>query len=131
MNLKEKEEYVIDEFYNENEYSYKIKSNDEECDEIRKKLDLVHKKLSVLDKDFDDINIDIMAVIEKADEIKERKRLKKDLVKFVLTAVIILSFYTYAIVLAGSRTFIIFQILCTSFMPWLIIPITLRRRGEI
>lgn len=131
MNLREKEESLIDNFYSEDGFSEKKDSCDEECIEFRRKLDSAYKKLSILDKDIDEINIDIMAIIEKADEIKERKRLKKDLVKFILTAVIILSFYTYTILSKGSRIFIMFQILCTSFMPWLIIPITLKRRGEI
>lgn len=130
--MKNKDAYkdsAIDLYYNE----YKepeddgIESSHEYMDYMEK-LECSGKKLNVLDEDIFDFEINTLAIIEAGSRIKEKKKFRLELALFVAAALILLSLYAVAGFVFGLQAILISQVVIITLIPWIVVPIVLRRR---
>jgi hypothetical protein len=121
----EQEGKYLDQFYGESETE--SKSSNEKT-EFAKKLKLTSEKLEVLNMDTINFHIDIMGIVERADEIRRVKRLKIELALFLITGLLILGFYGFLGLRLGYKFILTSQIVLMFIIPWVIVPITIKRR---
>jgi hypothetical protein len=123
--FENREEKIIDEFYGESvdkKLSYQYS-------EFGEKLERVSERLDVLNEDIFNFEIDTMGIIKMADDIKEGKRAKKELGLFIGTAIAVLGLYGFVGLTFGYKFLIISQGILMTLMPWIIVPIAIKRRG--
>ena len=125
MGFEDREEKLIDEFYGETE----DKKLSYQYSQFVEKLERASEKLDVLNEDIFNFEIDTMGIIQIADDIKEGKRAKKELGLFLGAAVSILGLYGVVGLALGYKFLITSQIVLVSIMPWIVVPIAIKRRG--
>jgi len=126
------ENSLINEFYNEDyeEMDKKLGYSDESY-EFRSKLNSASAKISVLNDDIFDLNIDILGIVEKGDYLRENKKAKKEFILFILSSFLILSIYAITIINLGVKILIISQIIIVIIIPWIgIACMAIKRRGS-
>lgn len=118
---------LIDEFYNAGNNSVNAPRD---CDEFIERLELMNKALDVPENSSFDFDINISEIILKAENIKEKRRNKREFILFILVSLVILAAFTAAALILGPKSLIIFQISFLTLIPWSLIPISiLRLRG--
>ena len=123
---------LIDEFYNEvpKNIDDKLKYS-AEASEFKNKLNSTNDKVSVLNEDIFDLDIDTLSMIEQGEFIRENRKAKKEFILFILSSFIILSLYAIVIVSFGSKILIISQIVIVSIIPWVgIAALLIKKRGS-
>jgi len=123
---------LIDEFYNEvpKNIDDKLKYS-AEASEFKNKLNSTNDKVSVLNEDIFDLDIDTLSMIEQGEFIRENRKAKKEFILFILSSFIILSLYAIVIVSFGSKILIISQIVIVSIIPWVgIATLLIKKRGS-
>ena len=126
------ENTLIDEFYNEVPEKVDNKLNNScEVTEFKSKLNSTRDKISVLDEDIFNLDIDTLSIIEKGEYIRENKKSKIEFILFVLSSFLILSLYAISIITLGSKVLIVSQIIVVIIAPWIVMAIlVLKRRGS-
>lgn len=114
-------ENYIDEFYGESEGEIKNQGQHE-------KLTKTSKKLDILNEDIFDFDIDTMEIIEKAEKIKETRYFKIELALFLGAGISILGLYGFLGLRLGYRFILTSQIILMAMMPWVIVPIAIKRK---
>jgi len=126
------ENSLINEFYNE-EYEKvdeKLKCSDEAM-EFKSELNSIKTKISVLNDDIFDFNINTLSIVEKGEYLRENKKAKKEFILFILSSFIILSTYVITIIKIGPKILIISQIIIVIIIPWIgIVYMVIKRRGS-
>lgn len=126
------ENSLINEFYNEDyeKMDGELGSSDETF-EFRSKLNSASAKISVLDDNIFDLDIDILSIIEQGESIRENKKANKEFILFILTSFIILSLYAIAIIKIDSNILIISQIFIVIIIPWIgLAAMAIKRQGS-
>lgn len=114
-------ENYIDEFYGESEGEIKnLKFNE--------KLTKTSKKLDILNEDIFDFDIDTIKIIETAEKIKEARGFKIELTFFLGAGISILGLYGFLGLRLGYRFILASQIILMAMMPWVIVPIAVKRK---
>lgn len=131
---KKLKDIAIDEFYGEttDTSDESIKSSNEYI-KFEEKLKSSAKKLEILDDSKQDFAVDIFAIIEKAEGIKEKKKSRAEFVLFMITASILLSVYMLSGIYLGVKVIVISQIVIMLLMPWCLIPaaVAKSKRGDM
>ena len=67
--------------------------------------------------------IDTLSIIKSADFLKEKRKFKFTNITVLILAILILSFNLFFIILVGIKTFILAQVLLSSIIPILFMPL--------
>lgn len=130
--LEKIKDILIDDFYNEEHEKIEddiIKDN--EFIEFNEKLNLLEEKLSLVENETYDFDIDTLDIIEKAESINEKRKIKKELILFSAVAAVVLFLYSAATLKLGIRFLAISQGIVVALIPWIVIPIAiLNRKGS-
>jgi len=117
------QDLIIDKYYGEikNEALEKL-----DCDNalLEKKLKLLKNKLEPMNK-LPLVEIDIHKIIENAIEAKTKKQEKVNFILFFLLSFFVFFIYILLININGFEFFIKLQVLIGTFIPWLLIPVSL------
>lgn len=132
MKYSEKnKESIIDEFYNEDfGKTTNLNKLSDEYAAFKEKLQSADDKLQLLENECLDFEIDLDGMINKAIEIKTRKKSNIEFLLFLILSGIILSIYGVLIITLGVKVFITSQIILTSTLPWCLIPISILKVRE-
>lgn len=132
MKYSEKnKESIIDEFYNEDfGKTTNLNKLSDEYAAFKEKLQSADDKLLLLENECLDFEIDLDGMINKAIEIKTRKKSNIEFLLFLILSGIILSIYGVLIITLGVKVFITSQIILTSTLPWCLIPISILKVRE-
>lgn len=127
---------IIDEFYDEIESYKKIKYNKDDdikqsSTEFKNKMNSMLENMNALNDDTADFDINIMAIIDKAQEINKKKINFFELFIFILTSVSILGLFMLASLKLGKNFIIYFQIGVTLLLPLILIPISKNSLKEV
>ncbi len=130
--LEKIKDILIDDFYNEEHDEIEddiIK--DHEFIEFNEKLNLLEEKLDLVENETYDFDIDTLDIIEKAESINEKRKIKKELILFSAVAAVVLFLYSAATLKLGIRFLAISQGIVVALIPWIVIPIAiLNRKGS-
>lgn len=123
---------LIDEFYNESQEKTSENTVYSEADlEFKNKLNSTAKKMTVLNDDIFDFDIDTLSIIEEGEYIREIRKNKKEFILFILFSTIMLSLCVIAFIKIGPKIVITSQIIIVTFAPWIIIPmLVIKKRGS-
>ena len=123
---------LIDEFYNESQEKTSENMVYSEDDlEFKNRLNSAAKKMTVLNDDIFDFDIDTLSIIEEGEYIREIRKNKKEFILFILVSTIMLSLCVIAFIKMGPKIIIISQIIIITFAPWIIIPmLAIKKRGS-
>jgi len=121
---------IIDSYYNElSEKDTNLDTNNDSIN-ISDKLNAVSEKLdSINDIDFD-LDVNILSIIQNAEDIKVKKKNKYETLTFLLTSFVILSSLSLFVIASGFKSLIYFQVLITTLMPFIIIFMSILSKGE-
>ena len=121
---------TIDSYYNElSEKDTKLDYTNDSI-KISDKLDAVSGKLdSINDMDFN-LDVNILSIIQNAEDIKVKKKNKFETLAFLLSSFIILSSLSLFVIASGFKVLIYFQVLITTLMPFIIIFMSILSKGE-
>lgn len=130
--LEKIKDILIDDFYNEeHEKIEEAIIKDNEFIEFNEKLNLLEEKLSLVEKETYDFDINTLDIIEKAESINEKRKIKKELILFSTVAAAVLFLYSAATLKLGIRFLAISQGIAVALIPWIVIPIAiLNRKGS-
>lgn len=114
---------IIDSYYNESpEKDTGLSCNNDSFD-ISDKLNAVSQKLdNITNIDFD-LDVNILSIIQNAEDIKVKKKNKLETSAFILTALLILSSLLIMGTLWSFKVLAYLEIISGSVMPFVLIPL--------
>jgi hypothetical protein len=124
--FEEQQNKYIDELYGES--GKETKPSNQQI-EFNEKFERVSEKLDILNEDIYNFDIDTIGIIGAVDRIKDGRKFKREFVRFLGTAVPILGLYGFLGLRYGYRVILISQIIIMAVIPWIIVPIAIKRRG--
>jgi len=114
---------IIDSYYNELPEKDTNLGFSSDSINLYDKLNAVSEKLDCLsDIDFD-LDINILSIIQNAENIKTKKKNKFETLSFVLTALLILSLFSFLGMLLGFKVLIYILAFISTLMPFVLIPL--------
>jgi len=114
---------IIDSYYNELPEKDTNLGFSNDSINLYDKLNAVSEKLDCLsDIDFD-LDINILSIIQNAENIKTKKKNKFETLSFVLTALLILSLFSFLGMLLGFKVLIYILAFISTLMPFVLIPL--------
>ena len=132
MNEKEKLiNALIDKHYNE-DYDIKLlnKSNDES--KFENKINSTLEKMDLANSVDFNFDIDTLNIIQTAVQIQTKRNSFKENICFIMSSILILSFFSIIFIKSGIKFLIYFQLFLIFIMPWSLIPLAKHalRRNE-
>lgn len=113
---------IIDSYYNEIPENTTNSLSSNESFEISEKLNSMSYKLDcITNLDFD-IDVNILSIIQNAEDIKVRKKNQLETLYFILTSFLIVSLFLLIGMLSSFKTLIYVVIFISTFMPFVLIP---------
>jgi len=128
-----KENDFIDEYYNElPKNSYTAKEENEFL-EYKNKLNASLEKMDIINDGEYDLNVNILGIVNMAEEIKTKKRNKVETFCFISLSLLILLIAMFLVLSFNIKYLVYIEILIVSLFPFLLIPIAIysKNRGDI
>lgn len=119
------EKQIIDKFYDEASNS-SMSEKDKFADRMEQSL----AKMDVL-KDLDfPIGVNILEIISKGEEFKEKRKTKYELVSFSGACLLILSVFTALLISGDPKIYLYIYAAISVLLPLVIIPVAAHAKGE-
>jgi hypothetical protein len=117
------EKQLIDDYYSlrENGASHNISENIE--DDFTKKLHSSMSKMDALANEDFNLEINILGIISEGEEIRLKAEDRKEFIKFIFTAALILTSIVLLTVFVNHNIFIYWQLIVFSIIPFTLIPL--------
>jgi hypothetical protein len=116
---------LIDRFYNEESNSSLIASIDEtELQHFESSMALLSENMNILVDQEPELDISIMNIIVKAENIKEKRKTVAENIIFVVLGLMILSSIGLLSFVIGVKFIIIFQAVAFALFPFSLIPLS-------
>ena len=114
---------LIDSYYNElSEKAINLDLNIDSIN-INDKLNAVSEKLDSLNNIDFDLDVNILSIIQSAENIKLKKKNKFETLSFVLTELLILSLFSLLGILSGFKILIYILAFTSILLPFILIPL--------
>jgi hypothetical protein len=119
-NSENKYDKIIDKYYNElpDEAEEKLSESEQI---LSNKLNLALDKMDILKAVTPTFDINILEIIEKGEEIKEKKRNSLEFLTFIAFGLLIIASLILVTFYYGERFFIYYELLTFIFVPILIL----------
>ena len=117
------EKQIIDDYYKKRESDSSDIMLDNMGDGFAKKLHSSMSKMDVLTEDNFDLDINIMEIISKGEKVRNKASDTKEFIKFILSAILILTTLILLTVLINHNIFIYWQLIVFFIIPFTLIPL--------
>ncbi|MBL4934292.1 DUF5345 family protein [Clostridium sp. YIM B02515] len=118
------ENNIIDNYYKEASYSEHLTSETDEL--FNKKLNNSLEKMDIVDSLDFPMDINILEVINNAEAIKAKKKLRKEYLIFISICLVIVSSFIFLAFNVDIKIIIYAEVAISVFLPLTLIPIAAR-----
>lgn len=116
--LDQNKKNIIDRYYGENTIpSEEIDPNKDFEENLVKSL----MKMEIKESGQDELDINIMDIVVKAEKIKLEKISNKEFIRFILLATLMITIFSISVITLGSRFFVGFEIMLLILLPLILI----------
>ena len=124
---------IIDSYYNEISEKDTNPTFNNESNEIRNKLNAMSDKFDCINELDFDLDVNILNIIQNAEDIKAKKKNKFETLYFLLIAFLILSSLLFIGIASGFKVLIYGEIFIGALMPFALIPLAqiYKKREEV
>lgn len=128
-----RENVFIDKYYNELPENNITAKEESEFLEYKNKLDASLIKMNILNENKCDLDINILEIINMAEEIKLKKRNKMETISFISLSLLILLVGLSLALSVNIKYLIYLEIIISSILPFLLILLAIysKSRGDI
>ena len=131
--ITHREHDFIDNYYDELHENNFTPKEENEFLEYKEKLNTSLEKMNIINDSECDLDINILEIINMAEEIKLRKRNKLETFSFVALSLLILLAGVFLVLSFNIKYLVYIEIIITSLFPFLLIPLAIysENRGDI
>jgi hypothetical protein len=128
-----REHDFIDKYYNELPGNNFTTKEETEFMEYKNKLEASLEKMDIINDRECDLDINILEIVNMADEIKLRKRNKVENLAFIALSLLILLTGVFLVLSFNIKYLVYIEIVITSLFPFLLISLAIysKARGDI
>jgi hypothetical protein len=128
-----REHDFIDKYYNELPGNNFTTKEETEFMEYKNKLEASLEKMDIINERECDLDINILEIVNMADEIKLRKRNKVENLAFIALSLLILLTGVFLVLSFNIKYLVYIEIVITSLFPFLLISLAIysKARGDI